>query len=301
MKHLAIKNFALYQHYRNRNPPWIKLYGDVLSDAAFLQMPEAAQAQLVKLWILASQLGHPLPNNPKLLAGRIGTTGRFHLAVMIAAGFIIPCEQGASELLDSGYQDAQALDERGELEKELSVSPAIGLGESLLAQRLATDADRVALAAIVVRSSSKAACLASLDAMLTGNDPATPQPTLATFGQALRDYAGNAAQWNAAHFRGYLKRAVPRVLTAAIAKASDSGNAALMLQSIRELVQESQQPGQAARKFIPKAKVEALGADVFKAYNAIGGADRILNAPADQISFVIRDFTQALEAARAAA
>lgn len=87
---LAVKGFRSFQHYSKRNPPWIKLYGSVLSDAAFLQMPEIAQAQLIKLWILASQLGHPLPNNPKLLAGRIGTVGRFYLAEIIEAGFLLP-------------------------------------------------------------------------------------------------------------------------------------------------------------------------------------------------------------------
>jgi hypothetical protein len=98
MKFLAVKNFEKFQHYRDRNPPWIKLYGDILSDVAFLEMHEVAQAQLMKLWVLASQLGHPLPNNPRLLAGRIGVHGRFHIDTMIAAGFLIPCEQDASNL-----------------------------------------------------------------------------------------------------------------------------------------------------------------------------------------------------------
>jgi hypothetical protein len=90
--HLVVKNFERFQHYRDRNPPWIKLYGDVLVDLAFLKLPEAAQAQLMKLWILASQLGHPLPNDPKFLAGKIGTKGRFYLSEIIAAGFIIPTD-----------------------------------------------------------------------------------------------------------------------------------------------------------------------------------------------------------------
>jgi hypothetical protein len=51
----------------------------------------------MKLWLLASQLGHPLPNNPKFLAGKIGTTGRFHLAAIIAAGFIYETDDSASE------------------------------------------------------------------------------------------------------------------------------------------------------------------------------------------------------------
>lgn len=96
MKFLAVKGFDRFQHYRDRNPPWIKLHATLLTDLAFLEMPEAAQAQLVKLWVLASQMGHPLPNKPKLLAGKIGTTGKFYLAAIIAAGFLIPCNEFAS-------------------------------------------------------------------------------------------------------------------------------------------------------------------------------------------------------------
>ncbi len=196
--------------------------------------------------------------------------------------------------LEPGLNPEQAnvkhTEEEAESETELSTTHA-------WVSELASGA-KAALGIIAMRSSSRAACLASLGSMLSGNDPATPQPTVAQFGQALCDFAGGAHGWNAAHFRGYLKRAVPR--TASLT-ATPTGNAALMLQTIRELAQESQQPGQAARKFIPKAKVEALGADVFKAYQAIGGADRILNSLPGEISFVIRDFTQALDAARAAA
>lgn len=125
MKYLAVKGFDRFQHYRDRNPPWIKLHGTILTDLAFLEMPEVAQGQLVKLWVLASQLGHPLPNNPKLLAGKIGTTGKFHLATIIAAGFLIPCNEIASaplaELEHSARPSVRARTQRGEIELEAAV------------------------------------------------------------------------------------------------------------------------------------------------------------------------------------
>lgn len=113
---LEIKNYRKHQHYHKRGAPWIKLYASILADAAFIQMPEAAQSQLMKLWVLASQLGHPLPNNPRLLAGKIGTTGKFHIATLIENGFLIPCEkaleereQNASIGLAENGDDASAL------------------------------------------------------------------------------------------------------------------------------------------------------------------------------------------------
>lgn len=94
---LYIKKFWDFQHYHTRGAPWIKLYAALLDDPEFMHMTEAAQAQLMKLWLLASQFGHPLPNNPRLLAGKIGSTGRFHLQTMIDAGFLIQSNDPASK------------------------------------------------------------------------------------------------------------------------------------------------------------------------------------------------------------
>ena len=80
-----------------------------------------------------------------------------------------------------------------------------------------------------------------------------------------------------------------------------AGRASLVFGQIRGFMQESQPPGQALKRFIPRAKVEALGADVVKAFEAVGGSDAIVNAQPDKIGFLIRDFTKALEAAHAAA
>lgn len=85
------------------------------------------------------------------------------------------------------------------------------------------------------------------------------------------------------------------------AASTENGQAALLFGKIRGLIRESQQPGQAVRRFIPRAEVESLGPDVVAAYDAIGGADRILNATGDQIGFVLRDFVTALGAAHVAA
>ena len=85
------------------------------------------------------------------------------------------------------------------------------------------------------------------------------------------------------------------------AQSGAGGEAALLLGKIRALRRENQQPGQAATQFIPKAKVRELGAEVLQAYEAIGGAERILTTTGEKWSFLIRDFSQALEAARSGA
>jgi hypothetical protein len=86
-------------------------------------------------------------------------------------------------------------------------SPAEADAETRLAAMLETDADRVALTAVVSRASDRIACIAAFTAMLTGNDPATPQPSAEVFGQALRDYAANGERPATKLFRGYLRDA----------------------------------------------------------------------------------------------
>lgn len=215
MKFLAVKHWWKHQHYHKRGAPWIKLYGRLLTDPEFLQLSEVAQAQLFKLWLLASQMGHPLPNNPKLLAGKIGTTGRFHLDRIIAAGFLIPCDELTRETLaenrnaqqENASESCEALEERREERGEkqpLLPTAAEAEAEATLALMLESDADRNALTVVVSRATNRHACLVALTSMLTGNDPVVPQPSPRVFGQALRDMATNGAQPTARKIRNYI-------------------------------------------------------------------------------------------------
>lgn len=97
--HIAVKDWATHQHYKDRRPPWIKLYGALLDDPTFLALPEATQAQLIKLWLLASRMGHPLPNDPQLLAGKIGVRGKLHLPALLSSGLLALCNHDASETI----------------------------------------------------------------------------------------------------------------------------------------------------------------------------------------------------------
>lgn len=52
-------------------------------------------------------------------------------------------------------------------------------------------------------------------------------------------------------------------------------------------------------RYIPRAKVEELGPDVLRAYEAVGGAARFLIAKASEFPFLVRAFAEALQSARA--
>ena len=71
-----IKNWRKFQHFKNRRPPWVKLYRELLDDPEWHDLDPAAAKFLVTLWLLASedekQEGR-LPD-PKTIAFRLRLT-----------------------------------------------------------------------------------------------------------------------------------------------------------------------------------------------------------------------------------
>jgi len=52
---LIPKNWAVFQHYKDRNPPWIKLHRETLNDRTFMCLPIASKALAPLMWLLASE------------------------------------------------------------------------------------------------------------------------------------------------------------------------------------------------------------------------------------------------------
>jgi len=52
---LIPKNWAVFQHYKDRNPPWIKLHRETLNDRTYMTLPLASKALAPLMWLLASE------------------------------------------------------------------------------------------------------------------------------------------------------------------------------------------------------------------------------------------------------
>ena len=52
---MKIKNWAKFQHFKDRRPPWVKLYRDLLDDMEWHQLDPLSSKVLVTLWLLASE------------------------------------------------------------------------------------------------------------------------------------------------------------------------------------------------------------------------------------------------------
>jgi hypothetical protein len=66
----SIKNWNQFQHFKDRRPPWIKLYRDLLDDLEWHQLDPVAAKVLVMLWLIASESEGNLPDT-KTLAFRL--------------------------------------------------------------------------------------------------------------------------------------------------------------------------------------------------------------------------------------
>lgn len=63
---VRIKDWGKFQHFKDRRPPWIKLYRDILDDIEWHDLDPMAAKCLVMIWLIASENDGNLPDVRKL-------------------------------------------------------------------------------------------------------------------------------------------------------------------------------------------------------------------------------------------
>jgi len=106
MRYLAVSNWVRFQHYKNRDPTWLKLYRALLNDYQWAQLADASKGQLIGLWLMAAKLGNRIPADPEWLGKQIGATDPVDLDALVAGGWLEWCEADASNPLATCYQPA---------------------------------------------------------------------------------------------------------------------------------------------------------------------------------------------------
>lgn len=59
---MRIKNWSKFQHFKDRRPPWVKLYRDLLDDKEWHKLDAKPAKLLVSLWLIASEFDGALPD-----------------------------------------------------------------------------------------------------------------------------------------------------------------------------------------------------------------------------------------------
>lgn len=89
MQYLQIVNWDSFQHYRDRNPPWIKLHNQILENYEFTQLPDTAKGHLFGLWLLASRTGNKIPLDHKWIANKLNATVKVDIDRLFKSGFLM--------------------------------------------------------------------------------------------------------------------------------------------------------------------------------------------------------------------
>ena len=104
---MRVKNWENFQHYKDRNPPWIKLATDLFQDYEFSTLSDASKLLAVCIWTLASRYKDPklgiVPDDIEWIKNQCGlgdTINEECMQELENAGFIsrdsnalAPCKQ----------------------------------------------------------------------------------------------------------------------------------------------------------------------------------------------------------------
>lgn len=122
MDYFRVANWDQYQHYKDRDPEWIKLYARLLDNYAFAVLPDACKWHLIGIFLLASKQGNRIPADARWVKKKIAARARIDLNALLSAGFI---EDDASRPLADCAQAAipeKETEKREETETILSAA-----------------------------------------------------------------------------------------------------------------------------------------------------------------------------------
>lgn len=129
--YLQIRNWDRYQHYKSRNPPWIKLYNSLLDDYEFSRLHDASKAHLIGIWMLASRHGGQVPYDAEWIAHKINATETVDIEPLLEGEWLVPIDktrkQNASAPRASRKQLATPERERERYRKEGKVEKEVSL------------------------------------------------------------------------------------------------------------------------------------------------------------------------------
>lgn len=130
-----IKNWERFQHYKDRNPPWIKLHRDLLASETWVSVDDASRVLAIACMLLAAATDNKIPDNPRYVQRVAYLSALPDFGPLIEVGFLeVLTEQGvavdaskvlanASKPLASASASAQETETETETEKTLSGEP----------------------------------------------------------------------------------------------------------------------------------------------------------------------------------
>lgn len=67
MRYFRVKNWQRFQHYKDRNPPWIKLHYELLTSSDWVTLSDASKLLAIVCMLIASRNEGNVPDDPNYL------------------------------------------------------------------------------------------------------------------------------------------------------------------------------------------------------------------------------------------
>lgn len=96
--HYEIRDWRNHQHYKDRNPPWIKLHYSILTSPEWVVLADASKALAIACMLVASKNDGIVPNDPAYIK-RLCYLNACNLKPLVECGLLVPladagkCEQ----------------------------------------------------------------------------------------------------------------------------------------------------------------------------------------------------------------
>lgn len=90
MARYRIKNWAKYQHYKDRNPPWIKLHVQILASEDWVMLDDASKLVMVVCMIIAAKNCGEINDDPAYFRRAAYLSKTPNLKPLIECGFLVP-------------------------------------------------------------------------------------------------------------------------------------------------------------------------------------------------------------------
>lgn len=103
MQYLKVKNLDKYQHYKDRDPKWIKLYYSILDDEIFMVLSETDRCRYMTCLLIASRTGNKIPHDPTYLKKVMRLDKPPDLSRLISLGFLEVCDESRQVLDDDKH------------------------------------------------------------------------------------------------------------------------------------------------------------------------------------------------------
>lgn len=106
MLYFKVRNFDKFQHYKHRNPPWIRLYYDLLHDRQFFRLSDKNKWLAIGCFMLASRCDNKIPFDEEWIAKELSLDSSPDWQSIIEAEFIQPIDCDASVMLAGCKQNS---------------------------------------------------------------------------------------------------------------------------------------------------------------------------------------------------